>query len=101
MSPTPTAANTGASDGPGMWMPAGALGSIRCFPRRAGGAARRRRKVQMMPTAMSTAIPIGSRAMSDPQSGMTSFEVNWRIAFQIWSNMRRGGQSLGEPAMRT
>ena len=41
----PTAAKTGANDGPGMWIPAGVFGGTGILPRRAGGAARRRRTV--------------------------------------------------------
>ena len=71
---TPTAAKTGANDGPGMWIPAGVLGVIALLAA-AGrrGASRRRRNVQIRTTTTRTAISRpGAAPMSAPQSGVTN-----------------------------
>ena len=75
------------SDGPGMWMPAGVCGSIRCLPRRGLGARRRRRNVQTRMRTTRTRMRIGSSAMIAPQSGMTNCAVSSRMPVQRSSSI--------------
>ena len=90
----PTAAKAGANDGPGMWMPAGVFGWIRCFPRRAGGAVRIRRIIQSRKNTTKTAMITGMTPMILPQSGVTNSAVSWRRRVQIRSSIGRRRQAV-------
>ncbi len=79
------APKTGANDPPGMWMPGGATGLTRPPPRRVGPAVAKRAIRERKKSATSAARPIGSSAISAPQSGMTNWAVRSRIASQICS----------------
>ena len=98
---TPIEAKIGASDGPGMWMPAGVRGTIRALPRRAGLARARPRKVRAITSTMSTRMSTGSSPMTAPQSGMTNWAARSRKPFQRSSSIRWTGQSFEVPATRT
>jgi hypothetical protein len=75
----PTAAKIGAHDGPGMCTPAGARGSTRCLPRRAGCARASRQNVTISTTMTSAKIATGRSAINPPQSGITNWAVKSRM----------------------